>query len=96
MRSIGIAAAPLISSSFPFPITVAGSGLSRDCRTSPTTSAPAEVASSRSSASDSSAENANHSSLSFSDKVGAGDPPALERDEAALACSATFDRLRLL
>src|SRR5207302_217834 len=47
------AAAPLISCSFPLPIRVAGSGLSRCCRNSPAISAPALPASARNSSSDS-------------------------------------------
>ena len=49
--------APAISSSFPLPISVAGSGRSRCCRNSPTISAPALTARVRSSSSDSSAVN---------------------------------------
>ena len=52
-----ILAAAAISSTLPRPIRVAGSGRSRRCNTSPTTTAPALVVSSRSSASDSSALN---------------------------------------
>ena len=51
------AAAPLISSNFPLPIRVAGSGRSRCCRNSPATWAPALVASDRNSSRDSSALN---------------------------------------
>ena len=48
------ATAPFSSSSLPLPISVAGSGLGRRCSISPAMSAPALVASSRSSAIDSS------------------------------------------
>lgn len=51
------AAAPLISSSFPLPIRVAGSGRSRCCRNSPAICAPALVARDRNSSRDSSALN---------------------------------------
>ena len=51
------AVAPAISSNFPLPISVAGSGRSRCCRNSPTISAPALTARDRNSSSDSSALN---------------------------------------